>query len=226
MRSIEKELPLKIERTSEKVLARFCEGVWCSPAFPTLIAGALDRWYESEREIDVLTLIHQIKDVIPFPVKYLTEERIMHMRNFYKSIRACFQYDRPAPLNLFVDWNCHQCHTETREGKIQCSSSSSWFTPNLSIKSTFSPVDTGVTLTQNQQKLKKCAYQTMDEIYFIYAKSNSQGIIHGICLDFYAKSFETINKAKTNADVLASLAQFKIACWKAADLIFQGKKFS
>ena len=62
----------------------------------------------------------------------------------------------------------------------------------------------------------------MNEIYFVYQKSNHQGTI-GICLDFYAKHFETINKAQTNSNaaVLAAFAQFKIACWNAADRVFQ-----
>lgn len=60
----------------------------------------------------------------------------------------------------------------------------------------------------------------MNEIYFVYRKSNRQGTI-GICLDFYAKQFETINKAQTNAAVLVAFAQFKIAYWNAADRVYQ-----
>lgn len=192
-----------------------------------LLASALTRPITRSSKQKIQSLQQEMSKEMPKGDDFKLDIPDENMHQFYQAIQACFPFPPRNPPKCIVDLGIHILTASTSEEKLVFPVKSLPPPQHQFIRCNFVSVDACLDLTENQKKLKNCAHQTMTEIYNAYfRKPNAKELAFGCCQDLYAKNFGPIQDANTQEKVLATLAEFKIACWKVADRVFQGTVFS
>ena len=138
-------------------------------------------------------------------------------------IMHCFDCDFPDLPNVDVNWDIHELST------INLKKPNSIFdedlTPPPANHSFFSSFENEI-IFQNYivgQKgyEKKVLFETIKEILTVYPEIENTSAAYELCIDEFINYFVNSN----SEDELKSIANFKISCWKAADLMMKKNKF-